>query len=272
MVLTALLTVGNEGEAEERSAPVVPERTQVIAHRAGAALAPENTLAAFEKTLTTGACAAEIDIRMTRDGVLVVAHDDSLERTTGVKRNIHEIRCEEIQGLDAGSWYAGDFAGERIPTLKEMMTAAQGKIGLMIELKCAGDGQELVEKTVNLIQSMDMEQECMIACTDLSLLQQSKSLNQKLITVYIGEELPQDLRKLDYVDEYSIQLTGLSEETVSRVRAAGKEVYSWTVNTTGEISRALELGVDGLVTDNPRLAMELIGGDHSGAGVEGTES
>lgn len=260
-IVVVLMTsaAGNQREAGAGSVPLVMDETQVIAHRAGAALAPENTLAALEKAIAIGADMAEIDIQMTRDGVLVAMHDGSLERTTGMDCSVWEADCGAVQKLDAGTWYSGEFAGERVPTLENIAEAAQGKIHLMIEVKCACNfGQELVEEAVGLIRAAGMEKECVIACADLCLLQRSKELEPRLDTVYIGKVMPMNLSKLDYVDGYSIRLSGLTRKAVAQARARGKNVYVWTVNTKHEMNIALDLGVDGLVTDDPGLAIRLI--------------
>ena len=116
------------------SAPSV----QVIAHRAGAALAPENTLAALENAIRVGADIAEIDVQMSKDGVLLAMHDKSLERTTGLCCSTWEVNWTVLQAADAGALYSADYAGERIPTLEALLNAARGQIPLMIEIKCTG--------------------------------------------------------------------------------------------------------------------------------------
>lgn len=135
-LLTALSVLGLQpGEKsaaagpEERSVPQQEEpviRTAVIAHRAGAALAPENTLAALEAAIAAGADMAEIDVRQTGDGVLVALHDDSFGRTAGLDKKVWELDCPSAQKLDAGSWYSHQFQGEHVPTLEEMLAAARG--------------------------------------------------------------------------------------------------------------------------------------------------
>ena len=234
--------------------------TLVVAHRAGAAAAPENTLAALERAIAAGADMAEIDARMTRDGVLVVTHDGSLKRTTGADRKVWETDCAVIQSLDAGGWYSGSFAGERVPTLKEVLASARGRIRLMIELKCSPQDQELVERAVAEIQAAGMADQCALACTDLSLLRRSKELAPELDTIFVGKELDSALCGLDYIDGCNIHSAALTRSLVAQAHGAGKAVYAWTVNGAAEMNRALSLGVDGLVTDDPELAARQVRG------------
>ena len=235
------------------------EGIQVVAHRAGAASAPENTLAALENAVEAGADMVEIDVRMTRDGVLVVMHDGSLERTTGENRNVWETDCAAIRNLDAGGWYSGAFAGEPVPTLEEMLKAAEDRVQLMIELKCSPRDQELVERTVEQIQAAGMENQCALACTDLNLLRRSKELAPELDTIFVGNALCPGLCGLDYVDGYNIRSTALTQAFVNQAHKAGKRVYIWTINSAGELDQALRLGIDGVVTDDPELAVRRTG-------------
>lgn len=262
---TALTTVlmvpavGNRREPEVNTMSNAVAKTQVVAHRAGAALAPENTLAALKRSISVGADMAEVDVQMTKDGVVVVIHDDNLKRTTGLNCSVWAADYGAVQKLDAGGWYSEEYDQERVPTLQQMVEAARGRIHLMIEVKCDCDsGQELMEKTVKLICAAGMEHECTIACADLPLLQKSKELEPGLEAVYIGEGMPLNPGELTYVDGYSVHLSGLTGEAVVQAKTAGKKVYAWTVNTEREMEIALDFGVDGLVTDDPELAFHLI--------------
>lgn len=260
--LTTVLMVSAAGNRRTPEADAVSKplnKTYVVAHRAGASLAPENTLAALKRSIAVGADMAEVDVQMTKDGVVVVIHDGNLERTTGLNCSVWAADYGAVQELDAGGWYSGEYGQERVPTLEQMVEAASGRIHLMIEVKCDRDsGQELMEKTVELICAAGMEEECTIACADLPLLQKSKELEPGLDAVYIGECMPLNPGELTYVDGYSIHLSGLTAGAVVQAKEAGKKVYAWTVNTEQEMGTALNFGVDGLVTDDPELAIHLV--------------
>ncbi|MGZ0787886.1 glycerophosphodiester phosphodiesterase family protein, partial [Pseudomonas saponiphila] len=114
-----------------------PQRDDILitAHRAGAARAPENTLAALRLAIAEKADYAEIDVQTASDGTLMVLHDADLMRIAGDSRRVANLSASEIQQLDAGSWHSAAFAGESVPTLLEMLNEARNKIGLNIELK-----------------------------------------------------------------------------------------------------------------------------------------
>lgn len=228
--------------------------TEVIAHRAGAIFAPENTLAALENSIQAGADMAEIDVQQTRDGILIIMHDSNFLRTTSFDQEVWETDFATVQTLDAGSSYSRAFAGERIPTLEEMLAAAKGRIRLMIELKASGHEHNLVEETVRQINAAGMEQKCMIASMNLELLQRSKALAPAIETVYITSLAFSENFDLDYVDGYSVETSFLTLEMVTAIQSNQKKIYAWTANTDSNIQKIIRLGTDGLVTDNPSLA------------------
>lgn len=250
-----------EGSAElpavsvEKSAPTV----KVIAHRGGAANAPENTLAALELGIAQGADMAEMDLHMTKDGVLVALHDHTLTRTTGVEQAVGEMDSLQIRELDAGGWFSPDYAGEQIPTLEELLGVAGGRIGLMLEFKFP-QSQAMLEEAMEQIQAAGMESECILAATSPELLRLGKELAPEMENLYIGEQIGEALWETEYVDSFSIALSGLTAEAVARAHSTGREVYAWTVNSAREMEQALSMGVDGLVTDDPALAWEVLRG------------
>ena len=229
-------------------------KTEIVAHRAGAVFAPENTLAALRTAISSGADMAEIDVQQTRDGALVILHDSNLKRTTGLDADIWDVDEKTVKSLDAGSSFSSDFRGEPVPTLKEMLDAAKDRIQLMIELKSTGHEHGLVEKTVEQIRAAHMEQECIIASMDLELLEKSKELAPEIRTVYITALLYSDLYDLSYVDGYSVETTSLTSIMLLQAHIEGKKVYAWTANRENNIEKILRMGADGLVTDNPELA------------------
>ena len=112
--------------------------TQITAHRGSSLAAPENTLSAVQAAIDDLADSVEIDVQLSRDGVVVLGHDASLKRVAGVNRPISALNWDELQKLDVGAWFSGDFAGERIPALEEVLELCKGKINLTIELKNVG--------------------------------------------------------------------------------------------------------------------------------------
>lgn len=255
-VAAALILLGIFSETELGGSPyAVPQAgTVVVSHRAGAAFAPENTLAALEWSIREGVGMAEIDVQQTRDGRLIVLHDTDFQRVAGLNQKVWETDYATVRTLDAGSHFSAEFAGERIPTLDEMLEAAKGKIELMIELKATGHETDLVPQTIERIQAAGMEEQCVIASMDPDLLRQSKELAPRINTVYITVMAFSERYDLPYVDGYSVETGFLTAELVATLQTDGKKVYAWTANSDASMLKIIRMGTDGLVTDNPPLA------------------
>ena len=198
---------------------------------------------------------AEIDVQQLADGTLIVLHDTDFARVAGADLSVWDADYQQVKALDAGSSHSTSFAGEPVPTLKQMLEAAKsGGVSLMIELKSTGREKELVEKTVAEIREAGMEENCMIASMDYKLLEQSKRLAPHIPTVYISVLLLSQGYDLENVDGYSIETSSLTTELVWRAHMQGKKVYGWTANSEKTIRQLLSMGLDGVVTDNPLLA------------------
>lgn len=250
----ALLLLFGESEAGGRVWYPAELTTKVVAHRGGAAFAPENTVAALEQAIKDGADMAEIDVRQLRDGTLVVMHDNNFKRTTGVDLSVQNAVYKQVKHLDAGSHFSSKFSGEPVPTLEEMLAAAKGRIQLMIELKPSGHEQPMAEAVLALIRKHDMLEQCVIASMSLDLLGRVKELEPDMRTAYISVLLLSKEYDLEALDAYSVEATSLTRELVVEAHFQGKQVYAWTANTQNTIQKILSRQADGIVTDNPQLA------------------
>ena len=134
----------------------------IIAHRGASAWAPENTMAAFEKAVELGAEAIEVDVQLTADRVLVVLHDDTLDRTTNGSGPLNRNTLAQLKDLDAGSWFDSKFAGEQIPTLKEVLVWARGRCRVDIEVKTRTAREIPVQDFARIINEADMESQVAI--------------------------------------------------------------------------------------------------------------
>ena len=224
----------------------------VIAHRAGAAMAPENTLAALENAVLDGADAAEIDVQQLRDGTLVVMHDSNFKRTTGVDLNAGEADYETVKGLNAAAYLGQGKEQETVATLEEFLQRAGGNIRLMIELKSGTQGLE--EETLRLVQEYGLQKSCIIASMDMDILKRIKDLEPAVETVYITAVLITSQYDLGYVDGYSVETMFLTPEMAAQAGFQGKKIYGWTANSEHSIRKVIRCGADGVITDNPALA------------------
>lgn len=235
-------------QAAGKDTPVI-----VIAHRGGARVAPENTLAALEQAIRDGAPIAEIDVQQLADGTLIVMHDSNFKRTAGEDVCVWDADAETLEELEVGSFFSDAYRGERIPTLEEMLACAKDRICLMIELKYTGQEEQLEERVLALLQTYDMVDECIIGSMNKGILQKVKELDPDVNTVFIAHQLDEEDYDLDYADSYSIEGKNLDADMVDRIHYTGKSIYGWTANSSVGMSRIVNSGADGVVTDDVRL-------------------
>lgn len=222
---------------------------QVTAHRGASNLAPENTLAALQKAIDEEADYAEIDVAQTKDGVIVVSHDNNLKRVSGKDIFIWSSNYADIKDLDIGSWFNPQFNKERIPTLEEAIQLCQGKIKLNIELKPTGNEASLVESTVALIQENKFSDQCVVASLDFPTLEQVDRVDPNLKLAYITALAFGDIQKLP-VDIYSIEATFVTPKIVQAIHRENKEILAWTVDSPELTKKMVKIGVDNIITDD----------------------
>jgi glycerophosphoryl diester phosphodiesterase len=239
---------------------IMRHRVAVTAHRGSSGYAPENTLSALRRAIDDGADFAEIDVQLTLDGTVVVIHDADLKRVTGVRKKISEISYEEIKTLDAGSWFSSEFRGEPIPTLKEMLALAKGKIRLNVELKFHGRDDQLVEKVLQIIQDQHVESQCLISSMNYKGVMRVKTLNPDLITGFIVVRRVGDLSRFG-TDFLSLNKGIASRRVIASAKRWGKGIHVWTVNDPKEMAHFINLSVDSIITDIPKILIEVMGQD-----------
>ena len=229
----------------------------IIAHRGDSKKAPENTLAAIEQAVESGADYVEIDVQETRDGVVTVFHDTDFKRIAGFDAKIWEVTYEEIRELDVGSWFSSEFAGERIPTLADAISAADPWIPLIIEIKLTEHEQHLVKNVVQIIEDTGIESRCIVASLNRAALEEVESLNPRLKRGYLVYRTLGDMRDIDA--DYLMLEAGLATPlALKAAHDAGKQVYVWTVNSTTKMSFLIDRGVDGIMTDDPRKLVDVL--------------
>ena len=230
----------------------------IMAHRGYSAAAPENTMPAFQKAIDEEFTAAELDVQMTKDGVIVLLHDKNLKRTTGVNKNIWDVTYDEIKNLDCGKSFSKEFAGTTIPTLDEVLKLCKGNLWLNIEIKRTGHDDGIVEKVIELILANDFIDQCDITSQDYETIRQVKELNPDILTAYTSVIGMGDIQNLEAADIISIQETFANYENVSKLHRAGKRVFVWTVNEESTMERLVSLNVDAILTNHPARCKEVI--------------
>ncbi len=223
----------------------------ITSHRGDSRKAPENTMPAIELALDTEADYVEIDVQETKDGEVVLMHDPTMKRTTGVAKKVCDLTLEEIKQLDAGKWFSEKYKGTQIPTLREVLEACKGKVKLNIEIKSENASADFEQKVVNLIKEYDFSRQCVITSARKKSLRKVKKLTKDIRTGYILSTAYGRYyldREIDFV---SMRSTMINERVVRMSHKYGKEVYVWTVNNKEDAVRLSQLGVDNLITDRP---------------------
>ncbi len=249
---------------------------QGVAHRGGSLLAPENTLAAFHNALTLGIDAIELDVQMSRDGQAIVFHDNTLGRLTDGRGNILDQDFAYLRSLNAAAHFPGGwFQSEGIPTLREVLDLAKGRVSVYIEIKysqqegVSGRYPNIAETVVAEVQATNMLDQALIISFDWHILSIIKSLEPSLETgAIVSKEWWSEQTKdpLDVVCEQAaalgcswIDLDALffSPDMPDIFHQRGFQLGLWTVNRLDELRHFATAGVDSLTTDRPDFFAQL---------------
>jgi glycerophosphoryl diester phosphodiesterase len=227
---------------------------RVTAHRGHSRAAPENTLSAIRKAIASGADYAEMDAQQTADRAVVLLHDRDLKRVAGDPRRIEDLTFDEVRKLDVGSWFGPAFAGERVPTLTEVIHLSRGRIRLNVELKFHGPNRRLAREVARILHEEDFESECIVTSFSYEALLEVKRHNPRLRTGLIVAHALGDVSRLE-VEVLCIRAAGLSDDVVRAAHRLGMEIHVWTVNDAREMARLIKRGVDNIITSDPDLAI-----------------
>lgn len=233
----------------------------VIAHRGASAYAPENTLAAFLLAAELGADAIELDAKLSRDGQVVVIHDQTTDRTTGFPGRVASLTLDQLRQLDAGASFDPRFSGEKIPALEEVLQAVADRLLVNIELtNYSSPFDPLPQQVVELVRRMKLERRVLFSSFNPIALRRTKRLAPEIPTglLLMASEKPYLRRFFSAIAPFNAQ--NLQDElidpaVVEHWHARGVGVYAWTVNQTPRLQELLGMGVDGVITDVPDLAL-----------------
>ena len=220
----------------------------VIGHRGAAGHAPENTMRSFLKAVELGADMVELDVHLCAPGEPVAIHDDTVDRTTDGSGRVRDLSLDELKALDAG-------AGERVPTLVEVIDDMSGRAALNVELKglgCVDRVHEVISDAVG--DGLVSHDGLLVSSFHLGMLEWMRALSDDVrLRVLVKEDPAQVFDFAQRIHAYSVnpyhKRMGL--EFVSMAHGLGLKVYPWTVNEPGDIARAKAMGVDGIISDYP---------------------
>jgi len=249
----------------------------VVAHRGGAALAPENTLGAFKKAVQLGVDMVECDVHLSQDGELVVMHDPDLTRTTDGKGLISDYPLAELKKLNAAAKFGGGTwpAVEPIPTLGEVLDAVKGKAGVQIEIKVPkfrGRYPGIEQKVIDAVKSRGMADQVLIISFDFPTLVDVKKLDPHIQTGALTdaswmlarankspEEIVDEIVKSTGADYYLPAAGGVTEALIKAAHARGLKIGTWTVDAPADMERLAKQGIDGITTNKPDELKRVLG-------------
>lgn len=259
------------------------DRPLVIAHRGGAGLAPENTLVAFRHAVTLDVDVIELDIHLTKDGHLVVIHDDTINRTTNGTGRVNELTLAEIQSYDAGFHFvdANDKTSYRnkgliVPTLEAVLQEMPKDMRFTIEVKDTNDAklyEEVGKKLWNLLVAYDIQDKVLIGSFEQGILDMMTEITDGEAIISAGKQevarfvFLHKLRlhtlynpKVDSLD-MPMKVPGLNlidKLLIDAAKKRGMGVHYWTVNDRATMDKLIDLGVGGIISDRPDMMIQLL--------------
>ena len=235
-----------------------------IAHRGFSSRYPENTLLSFRKALELGVIRQELDLQITKDGHLVVMHDRKVDRTTDGEGATIDLTLQEIQQLDAGIWLSSEFAGNRVPAFAEVLQQLDIQTILVVELKF--EGNEPIPDVINAIRQHNAADRVVISSFDHAKLPVIREIAPELPTTALfkpDERSPEEsiaLAKELGIDTLGPRCGAINEAYVRAAHDAGYLVRAWGLGRDQgeEITRLIDLGVDGMTTDCPDILQDIL--------------
>ena len=238
----------------------------IIAHRGASAHAPENTLSAFQLAVEQSAPALELDAKLSADGEIVVFHDFSVERTTNGTGLVSQLPLAALRELDAGGHFAEKFRGEKIPTLAEVFEAFGDKIIINVELKnYTTIKDDLTERVCALVKSFGLENSVMFSSFRASNLNRARNLLPSVPCGLLSLRgmLGWWTRSFGFAfgDYQSLDpsFKDVTPQQIQRVHKLKRKLFAYTVNQAEDMRRLFQWGVDGIITDDPPLALKILG-------------
>jgi glycerophosphoryl diester phosphodiesterase len=234
-----------------------PSTPLVVAHRGNSAVAPQNTLVAFEAAWRAGAGSIELDVQLTADGQVVVIHDDTVDATTDGTGTVTALTLDQVRALDAGSWFSPAYAGQRVPTFAEVVDLLVRRPGIDLLLEIKGswtvDQVRLVTEPIAAAGLRDrVIAQSFWPETVAATAQADPALRRGLLVFEPREDL------LDLCAELGVMtcnpfgmLLVTDPGLVARLHDAGIQVMVWTLDEPEHWAAAVDLGVDGIITDRP---------------------
>lgn len=226
----------------------------IVAHRGDSANSPESTLSAIEQAIVAGATVVEVDVRMSRDGTLFILHDETLERTTNGEGRADEKTVHALQQLDAGSWFHPRFAGQRIPTLQQVLTTCRGRCDVLLDLKQEGD--EYAQQVARVVRLAGDPWQTIVGVRSVSQARQFRQLlpeSQQLGLVPTTDTIAAFIAAgVETIRLWPRWLADGDTRWVDEIRKANRRLHlNGTRGELAETEALLQFAPDSLSSDDP---------------------
>lgn len=240
----------------------------IIGHRGASAYHPENTMTAFQAAYEMGAEMIELDLTLSKDGIPVVIHDETLDRTTTGNGLVSDLTLQQLKKLDAGSWFSKEHSGEPIPTLEEVLEFAKGKISVNIEIKPEAVNNNawggIEEKAWELVKKYEMEDYILFSSFDYRAIAHLKEINVDISAALLYEKQQSANRSpSELVEDYSADAFNCSYKQFSKrwsqeASDKGFPVFVYTVNSERLMQKMIERGASGIFSDKPDVLKKVV--------------
>ncbi len=238
--------------------------SKIIAHRGFSGKYPENTMLAFSKAVEIGADGIELDVHFTKDGEIVIIHDETIDRTTDGTGFVRDYTYEELSRFNAYGRFEGQFEFQKIPTLREYFELVKDVEGFItnIELKTGIFEYEGIEKAViDLVKEFGLEDRTILSSFNHFTVMRCKEYEPSIKTGFLVESWIIGMG--EYTKSHGIDcvhpiFVNLKPELYAEMKNAGREVNTWTVNEYDDIRRLADMGVDALIGNYPDRMTELL--------------
>ncbi|KAA0942115.1 glycerophosphodiester phosphodiesterase [Sporosarcina sp. ANT_H38] len=226
-----------------------------VAHRGASNYAPENTQSSFRKALELGADFLECDIHLSKDGELIIMHDDKVDRTTNGSGYVKNFTLAELKELDAGGEFHSSFAGEKIITLNELLDEFYGETGLLIEIKKPAMYPGIEEKVAVLLNEYKDLDSIIVQSFDIESMRTMNKLLPELEVALLMKPSIQSLSLQKIIDLTSFatyinfNVSYVNQRVIDQIHNQGGKVLVWSTKDQGWVNKAYQYGVDGIITD-----------------------
>jgi glycerophosphoryl diester phosphodiesterase len=229
----------------------------VLAHRGAAAVRPENTLASFDKACEDHSDYVELDVQETVDGQVVVMHDSDYKKIAGNPLKVWEAKLEQLTQIDIGTRFSPAYSDQRTPSLKQALQLCKGRSKVDIELKYYGHNQRLVERVIEIVEEEGMQDQVILMSLHQPFVEELKRSRPEWTVGLLAAVAVGDLSKVP-ADFLALNTRSISSGLIERAHRRGKMVYVWTIDHPVLMSLYLGMGVDGIITNRPGTARQVI--------------